>query len=1084
MAGETPAAGEPVVFQLPDGRVVQGAPDKVEALTKAFPGARAMDANEVAAYDAAQAQREQAGGVRGAVEEFGARALQSLTPLGLFPVVQNIEQLTATAVPVAKALAARVAGDASEEARQQDEASKALERVQQYQRTRSEEHPYVGGAGELAGLAGGMMGLKAATNMAAAASPAAAKAAKAIASSAGFNGLEALTSLTQTSAAAGEALTLAQRTKNLLARGAAIGAGMTAQELAREEATSKDHLAGSYIASELAKGALSGVAVEGLLGAAGKGVESLVGKFGPETVAKYGGGALAGTAGYTAASMFGAGEPISALVGAAAAYKGGTAAANAVRSFTEARQIAAARETLDKAMRDDLVGTEAVTPKTVPTADQIAASRATPAARKQTAEALMRRYEELEGIQPQTAQEVAALEAERDAIEHQISLTALEDDAATAAQQKFDASQIRRTIAAATDEKNPARGYMREQLHELGEQAAQDTTEAVKAYTDTLKGQEVTQVEGYGLSKRNRFRQLAEADAVPFEAAQDVAVSKLAEIEQRIGKLAEGTTKETKALWKQQKEAVRTTLDQIAALEGKEATAGDVMALMDDWKRQGQREIAQALKKKSVIGTDAQAFNGFRNLVDDDVRIWLENTAEFGERATALQRELNVATTNAITNREALAAAMATKFDRNAFDAYRPGFEADSAKVNALLSKMSGAENATLRKLVETQNARELQLANVMKANFDLPAASAAKLDAQIAAHERLAELFQRASKRSIMQEALAAAEKTSAAAMAAEAAGNMSQAASAAKALLMLQSNMMRERAVARIAQRVSDRIESVVQAVVKARTKETSRVVGAEIARAVTGREKPARGTGGARPRVEGTAKPARAATQKALESIAAPKGTTQLTQAAKRAATVVALNQSPQLLQKAIMGSVGAHYDEQNPTLYDATAVAAAKGFAYLQRNMPPGLKGMAQGNTQQVPQVSDAELAAWNRRVQAVQDPLSVLKDIESGAVTRDQAEALRVVHPAIYQSIHDKLIEAVANAKTPVPYAQRVMFFTLFDAPVDRTLDRGVVQLLQQNFQPRQAAAPAVPRMPAGRTFSANMRTRADTIGQR
>jgi len=1072
------------VFQLPDGRVVQGPAEQAGDVLKAFPDARAMSDEEITQYDQAQLAREATGGAEGAATQFAARALQSLTPAGLMTPLENIEQLAATAVPVAKALAARFTGDTEAEARHQAAARENLELTQQYQRSRAGQQVGAGFLGDIAGLAAGIGGVKAATNMAAAASPAAAKIADLVSKSAGFNGLEGLAGLTQTSAAAGEALGIGARAANVIKRGLAIGAGMEAQELTREETTSKDHLAGSYIAGQLAHGMLSGVVAETALAGAGGAIKSLAGKYGAEKVAGIGGGALAGGAGYVGASYVGAGEPISALVGAVAAYNGGKFAANSARAFGEARQAAGVKQALDDALSENIAGPK-VTPGAIPTAADLAASRTDPETRKAMAQDLLREYEELRTYVPQTADDVAKIQARKDAIEKQVTLFQMEDDAATAAQEYFDHAKIHDALQAMSDPKNPARHLMGEQLEELNAATEKDVIEATKAFTDTLKGQEVTQNEAYSLAKRRRFRQLAEADGVTFEPAQDVAVNKLAEIEQRINELAEtkGITPESSALWRNQQKAVRRTLDQVAALKGEEATAGDVMSIMDEWKRQGQRDIAKAIRSRNWIGSDVEAFNGFRDLVDNDVRIWLENTPQFGERATTLQNVLNKATTDAISNREALAAAMATKFDRSAYDAYRPGFEADSAKVNALLSRMNGADNATIRKLVETQNARELRLANVVRENFELTGDAAKKIDAQIDAHERLGVLFKRAADRSIMQEALDTAKKTTIAGMAAEAAGNLSVAANAAKAVAMMQSNVLRERAVARMAQHVTDRIDRAVDVFTKIRGPEATRLAGQEIARAVTGREKPARGTAGARPRVEGAATPLRARAQKALESVATPKGTTTLTQAAKRAATVVALNQSPALIQKAIIGSVGAYHDERNPTLFDATALAAAKGFAYLQKNMPPGLKGMAQGNTQQVPQVSDAELAAWNRRVQAVQDPLSVLKDIESGTVTRDQAEALRVVHPAIYQQIHEKLIQAVANSKVPVPYSQRVMFFTLFDASVDRTLDPAVVQLLQANFQPRQGPQQAIPRMPAGRTFTKTVRSGADMIGQ-
>ena len=1092
-----------VVFQLPDGRVVDGPPDQLAVLQKQFPGARTMPAEEVAALDATAAASAKAGGLQGAAEEFGARALQSLTPFGLMTPAQNLEQLAATGVPVAKALAARVTGDVSEESRQQGIAAKALEEVQRYQSARAEKQKAAGFAGELAGTVAGFVGLRTAKAVEAAASaavqaPAVAGALAAnagaaqlktlVAKSLGFNGLQALAELGQTATASGEALSLGDHTLNLIAkgtnlvrRGSAIGAGIAAQELAREQSAQSinETMSGEYIASQIQHGALSGIAFEGLLGAGGR----LVRAIGGEKVARVAGGAAAGAGAYAAAEFLGAAEPVSALAGAGAAYMGGKTAANAVRAFGESQRIGALKNQLDESLRGGTVGVERA-PGSIPTPEDIAASKVAPQARAQQMAELMEQWRKLGESEPTTAQEFAEVEANRDALQRQITLIQVEEDAATAAREHFDEAYTRKALDALNDPKNPGRHIVAEQAETLEAEAQKDTRAATRAVTATLKGQETTQTVAYGQSKRAQFRLLSEADGVPFDAAQSVAADKLAQVEADIAKIHAdpNLSDELRAVWKHQAATLKTAFNRVASLSGEEATAGDVMSVIDDWKRAAQADVAKVVRGKGLMGADAQAFNSFRALVDDDVRVWLENTPQFGERATMLQRDLNLATTAAITNRAKLAQALATTFDRNTYDAYKPGFEADSAKVFAVLSRMTGEENASLRKLIETQNARELQLANVIRRGIKLSPADAARIDQQIAAHEELSAIFSRSAKRSIAKQALDAASQNGISDMVRKAAGDVGMIASGVKAIAAMQSNVMRERAVARMVAHIHDKIERAGEHLVTRSAAEGGKVAGAEFARIATGKEKAAPRTGGVRPTIAGAAKSARNAAQKTIGSVVEAKGTTQITAAAKQAATVIALSQSPALLQKAIMGSVGAHYDADNPTLYDATAVAAAKGFAYLERTMPPGLRGLANGVPQTTPQVSDAELAAWNRRLQAVQSPLSVLDDIKAGTVTSDQAEALRIVHPAIYGAIHDKLIRVVADSKTPVPYAQRVMFFTLFDAPVDRTLGPDVIKMLQQNFTAHNAAGAA----PRGKVpeFTANMRTGASTIGNR
>ncbi len=131
-----------------------------------------------------------------------------------------------------------------------------------------------------------------------------------------------------------------------------------------------------------------------------------------------------------------------------------------------------------------------------------------------------------------------------------------------------------------------------------------------------------------------------------------------------------------------------------------------------------------------------------------------------------------------------------------------------------------------------------------------------------------------------------------------------------------------------------------------------------------------------------------------------------------------------------------------------------------------------------------QPSDGEISKWKRYAAAVQDPLSVLDELEHGTVSAEAVEAVQAVYPALFEDLKMQLMTKVGELKTTVPYRDRVQLSLLFDVALDPSLDPSFVNTVQNGYG--QAASQADSAKPAYRSSSASKKLGAneETTAQR
>lgn len=96
-------------------------------------------------------------------------------------------------------------------------------------------------------------------------------------------------------------------------------------------------------------------------------------------------------------------------------------------------------------------------------------------------------------------------------------------------------------------------------------------------------------------------------------------------------------------------------------------------------------------------------------------------------------------------------------------------------------------------------------------------------------------------------------------------------------------------------------------------------------------------------------------------------------------------------------------------------------------------------------------SDHELSAFERRLNTVMDPASVIDDLKNGSLTKEQVETLQIVYPKLYQQIQKRVIQHISENQKTVPYQSRLKLSLLMGAPLDSSLSPQSIQAHQESF---------------------------------
>lgn len=97
-------------------------------------------------------------------------------------------------------------------------------------------------------------------------------------------------------------------------------------------------------------------------------------------------------------------------------------------------------------------------------------------------------------------------------------------------------------------------------------------------------------------------------------------------------------------------------------------------------------------------------------------------------------------------------------------------------------------------------------------------------------------------------------------------------------------------------------------------------------------------------------------------------------------------------------------------------------------------------------------SQAEKDMFMRKKAVVENPSIVLDKITDGTITPEEVTAFKTVHPQLFEKTKMSIVEQLAiNKGTLPPYNIRVALSTVFDLPIDPTLDSAYIVFMQESI---------------------------------
>lgn len=162
------------------------------------------------------------------------------------------------------------------------------------------------------------------------------------------------------------------------------------------------------------------------------------------------------------------------------------------------------------------------------------------------------------------------------------------------------------------------------------------------------------------------------------------------------------------------------------------------------------------------------------------------------------------------------------------------------------------------------------------------------------------------------------------------------------------------------------------------------------------------------------------------------------------------------SPAALQKRLSRNL-APIQGAAPNTAAHLGVQAQSAASYLHEHAPkpppPSNRFRPEDPQDWVP--SDAEIDAFENRLRVVENPLSVLEDLERGTLSFEAVDALKTVYPRLYDRMVVEISQQIPAMDQDLGYDDKVQLSMLFDLAIDPSLEPQAVAALQAVWMPRE-----------------------------
>lgn len=138
------------------------------------------------------------------------------------------------------------------------------------------------------------------------------------------------------------------------------------------------------------------------------------------------------------------------------------------------------------------------------------------------------------------------------------------------------------------------------------------------------------------------------------------------------------------------------------------------------------------------------------------------------------------------------------------------------------------------------------------------------------------------------------------------------------------------------------------------------------------------------------------------------------------------------------------------EVAPKITSAMQQSAVRAVQYLNAKMPRSQQQGFAGKQKDDYEPSPYEMSSFEKRLRAIQQPLSVLHDAVHGQLTPEAVDALKTVYPKMYQAIKMQTIAQMAQ-KESILYDAKIQLSMLFQVPLDETMQPDFVRSMQASY---------------------------------
>lgn len=137
---------------------------------------------------------------------------------------------------------------------------------------------------------------------------------------------------------------------------------------------------------------------------------------------------------------------------------------------------------------------------------------------------------------------------------------------------------------------------------------------------------------------------------------------------------------------------------------------------------------------------------------------------------------------------------------------------------------------------------------------------------------------------------------------------------------------------------------------------------------------------------------------------------------------------------------------HINAHAPKVSAGIASKASNGVAFLESKLPKGsIDPYSLTPSLDKFKVSDAEAAKFMRYYKAVTEPMSAMRSLKEGHISKEEVEALQAVYPKLYQQITTEILRQVADKKSKIDYQKRLALGTMLGIQTDVTMSHAVLK---------------------------------------